>query len=84
MNTEGGLIRLMPFRRFPSGVSSAREREVLALTAEGRSNQRICRAHWLSPKTVEAHIRGTFAKLGISAPPEGNRRVLAILAHLRR
>jgi DNA-binding NarL/FixJ family response regulator len=61
-----------------------REREILALMAEGRSNQGICRALWLSPKTVETHIRGAFAKLGISAAPEDNRRVLAVLAYLRR
>ena len=52
--------------------------------AEGRSNQGICRALWLSPKTVETHIRGAFAKLGIQEAPEDNRRVLAVLAYLRR
>jgi DNA-binding NarL/FixJ family response regulator len=61
-----------------------REREILALMAEGRSNQGICRALWLSPKTVETHIRGAFTKLGISAAPEDNRRVLAVLAYLDR
>jgi DNA-binding NarL/FixJ family response regulator len=61
-----------------------REKEILALMAEGRSNQGICRALWLSPKTVETHIRGAFSKLGISAAPEDNRRVLAVLAYLRR
>ena len=61
-----------------------REREILALMAEGRSNRGICRALWLSPKTVETHIRGAFAKLGIAEAPEDNRRVLAVLAYLRR
>jgi DNA-binding NarL/FixJ family response regulator len=61
-----------------------REREILALMAEGRSNQGICRTLWLSPKTVETHIRGAFAKLGVPAAPEDNRRVLAVLAYLRR
>jgi DNA-binding NarL/FixJ family response regulator len=61
-----------------------REREVLALIAEGRSNRGICRALWLSPKTVETHIRGTFTKLGIKDAPEDNRRVLAVLAYLQR
>ncbi len=61
-----------------------REREILALIAEGRSNQGICRTLWLSPKTVETHIRGAFAKLGIREAPEDNRRVLAVLAYLRR
>jgi DNA-binding NarL/FixJ family response regulator len=61
-----------------------REREIVALMAEGRSNQGICRTLWLSPKTVETHIRGAFAKLGIKESPEDNRRVLAVLAYLRR
>ena len=61
-----------------------REREVLALIAEGRSNQGISRTLWLSPKTVETHIRGAFAKLGIKEAPEDNRRVLAVLAYLRK
>jgi DNA-binding NarL/FixJ family response regulator len=63
---------------------TSREREILALMAEGRSNQGICRALWLSPKTVETHIRSAFAKLGIAATPEDNRRVLAVLAYLKR
>jgi DNA-binding NarL/FixJ family response regulator len=61
-----------------------REREIIALMAEGRSNQGICRTLWLSPKTVETHIRGAFSKLGIKEAPEDNRRVLAVLAYLRR
>ena len=68
----------------PLAELTPREREVLALMAEGRSNQGICRALWLSPKTVETHIRGAFAKLGIQEAPEDNRRVLAVLAFLRR
>jgi len=63
---------------------SPREREILALMAEGRSNQGICRTLWLSPKTVDTHIRGAFAKLGITAAPEDNRRVLAVLTFLKR
>jgi DNA-binding NarL/FixJ family response regulator len=63
---------------------TSREREVVALMAEGRSNHGICRALWVSPKTVETHIRGAFAKLGIKEAPEDNRRVLAVLAYLRR
>src|SRR5438445_11925435 len=61
-----------------------RELEIPALMAEGRSNQGISRTLWLSPKTVETHIRGAFAKLGIKEAPEDNRRVLAVLAYLRR
>jgi DNA-binding NarL/FixJ family response regulator len=68
----------------PIDELTSREREILALMAEGRSNQGICRTLWLSPKTVETHIRGAFAKLGIKEAPEDNRRVLAVLAYLRR
>ena len=71
-------------RTDPLDALTSREREILALMAEGRSNQGICRALWLSPKTVETHIRGAFAKLGIKEAPEDNRRVLAVLAYLRR
>jgi DNA-binding NarL/FixJ family response regulator len=71
-------------RADPIEELTPREREILALMAEGRSNQGICRALWLSPKTVETHIRGAFSKLGIGAAPEDNRRVLAVLAYLRR
>jgi DNA-binding CsgD family transcriptional regulator len=68
----------------PIDELTPREPEILALMAESRSNQGICRALWLSPKTVETHIRGAFAKPGISAAPDDNRRVLAVLAYLRR
>jgi DNA-binding NarL/FixJ family response regulator len=71
-------------REDPLEALTPREREILALMAEGRSNQGICRALWLSPKTVETHIRGAFAKLGIRGAPEDNRRVLAVLAFLQR
>jgi DNA-binding NarL/FixJ family response regulator len=72
-----------PRRADPLEELTPREREILALMAEGRSNQGICKALWLSPKTVETHIRGAFSKLGIAAAPEDNRRVLAVLAYLR-
>lgn len=68
----------------PIAELTPREREILALMAEGRSNQGICRTLWLSPKTVETHIRGAFTKLGIKQASEDNRRVLAVLAYLRR
>jgi DNA-binding NarL/FixJ family response regulator len=71
-------------REDPLEQLTPREREILALMAEGRSNQGICRALWLSPKTVETHIRGAFNKLGIREAPEDNRRVLAVLAYLQR
>jgi DNA-binding NarL/FixJ family response regulator len=62
---------------------TAREREVLSLMAEGHSNEGICRTLFLSPKTVEGHIRQIFNKLGIAAESDRNRRVLAVLAFLR-
>jgi DNA-binding NarL/FixJ family response regulator len=73
-----------PRRVDPIGELTRREREIISLMAEGRSNQGICKTLWLSPKTVETHIRSAFAKLGIREAPEDNRRVLAVLAFLGR
>jgi DNA-binding NarL/FixJ family response regulator len=60
-----------------------RERDVLALMAEGRSNAAIARALFLGTKTVEAHIAAVLTKLGLSPAPDDNRRVLAVLTWLR-
>jgi DNA-binding NarL/FixJ family response regulator len=62
---------------------SEREREVLALMAEGRSNQAIAERLVITERTVEKHINGILGKLQLPASPEDHRRVLAVLAYLR-
>lgn len=59
-----------------------RERTVLALIAEGKSNQSIAATLFLSEASVEKHITAIFQKLGLDADEKGNRRVLATIAHL--
>ena len=67
----------------PLDTLSERERDVLAVMAEGRSNQAIGERLHLSPKTVEAYVRAAFTKLGLYQTADDNRRVLAVLAFLR-
>jgi DNA-binding NarL/FixJ family response regulator len=69
--------------RNPLDELTDRERDVLTVMAEGRSNQAICERLYLSPKTVEAYVRGVFTKLGLHQGADDNRRVLAVLAFLR-
>ena len=66
------------------GTLTDREREVLTLMAEGRTNAAICDRLAIGLKTVEAHVNTIFSKLGLEPAPDDNRRVLAVLAFLRR
>jgi DNA-binding NarL/FixJ family response regulator len=61
-----------------------RERSVLALVAEGRSNRAIAKQLYLSSRAVERHVQAIFQKLGLPDSEDDNRRVLAVLALLGR
>ena len=79
------VTRLLGRRRAddPLAKLTERERDVLALMAEGRSNKGIGERLFLSPKTVETHVHRIFQKLDLPHAPEDHRRVLAVLAFLR-
>ncbi|WP_419751295.1 LuxR C-terminal-related transcriptional regulator [Geodermatophilus sp. CPCC 206100] len=81
----GVVAHLVRRRRAPNPLDalSDREREVLAVMAEGRSNQAIGERLFLAPKTVEAYVRNVFTKLDLHEAADANRRVLAVLAYLR-
>lgn len=66
----------------PLAELTDREREVLELMAQGLTNTGIARRLYLSERTVEAHVRHLLTKLDLPTTEEGNRRVLAVLAHL--
>lgn len=70
--------RVQPVERL-----TAREREVLALMAEGRSNAAIASAMFVTEKAVAKHTNAIFTKLDLPLAPDDNRRVLAVLAWLR-
>jgi DNA-binding NarL/FixJ family response regulator len=70
-------------RASPLDELTERQRTVLSLMAQGRSNHAIGEHLSLTPKTVEAHIRAIFAKLDLPPAADDHRRVLAVLAYLR-
>ncbi|MFF8732418.1 response regulator [Streptomyces sp. NPDC015171] len=70
-------------RENPLDVLSEREREVLALMAEGRSNVGIARRLWVTEGTVEKHVHSILGKLGLSETDDDHRRVRAVLAFLQ-
>jgi len=77
--------RLLGRRRHASALDelTGREREVLELLAEGLSNRAIAGRLVVTERTVEAHVKQIFQKLGLPASPDSHRRVLAVLAYLR-
>jgi DNA-binding NarL/FixJ family response regulator len=82
---DPGIVRRLLDRRRredPLDALTERERDVMTLIAEGRSNQSIAGRLSLAPKTVEAYISSIFSKLGLEPAAEDHRRVLAVLAYL--
>jgi DNA-binding NarL/FixJ family response regulator len=79
------VARLLGRRRSHSPLDelTSREREILALMAEGRSNAAIAERLTLEVRTVEGHVRTIFSKLELEPTIEDHRRVLAVLAYLR-
>jgi DNA-binding NarL/FixJ family response regulator len=73
-----------PRRNSPLETLTERELAVLALMAEGRSNQAIAGQLYMSPKTLETHVGNLFGKLGLLPAAQDHRRVLAVLTYLRR
>jgi DNA-binding NarL/FixJ family response regulator len=73
-----------PRRQSPLDDLTRREREILGLMAEGRSNQGIADRLHLELKTVEGHVSQILSKLALEPSPDDHRRVLAVLTYLRR
>ena len=73
----------MPRTESPMPQLTEREREILSLMAEGRSNQAIAQRLFLSERTVESNVSRIFAKLGLLPAEDDHRRVLAVLTYLR-
>jgi DNA-binding NarL/FixJ family response regulator len=69
-------------RHDPMAALSEREREVLSLVAEGRSNAGVARRLWVTEGTVEKHVRSILTKLGLPETDDDHRRVLAVLTYL--
>jgi DNA-binding NarL/FixJ family response regulator len=69
-------------RRDPVDALTDREKAVLALMAQGRSNHAIAKGLFVTEKTVEAHIRAIFIKLNLSPTADDHRRVLAVITYL--
>jgi DNA-binding NarL/FixJ family response regulator len=79
------IARLFARKRLagPLDELTDRERQVLALVAEGLSNRAIGTRLFVTERTVEAHVKQIFLKLGLNTDPGSHRRVLAVLAYLR-
>ncbi|MFI5698276.1 response regulator [Kribbella sp. NPDC051586] len=69
-------------RHDPLAALSEREREVLSLVAEGRSNAGVARRLWVAEGTVEKHVRSILTKLDLTETDDDHRRVLAVLTYL--
>ena len=74
---------LSPRAGDPLGELTPREREVLGLVAEGRTNAGIAKELWLTEKTVETHVRSILGKLELPQDGDTHRRVLAVVTYLR-